>query len=178
MNRIEISGMLRKDGQEYVVGHLYWLDVARKSGTVDTLMVFSSDDLVDGNVHITGHIQAQYVRGMTGLPVFIVPDLVEYCAIDNLSCATVTGKLRTDPVSRKTKDLKSIATVVLNTEYGPVPVLLWGSNAKKAENVYHAGDTIKVEGRLQSRQYTDKKSNVRTTYELSSGMMELVSAKS
>lgn len=175
MNRAKINGILRKGGKKYNQGHLYLLDVARKSGTVDTIMVFSdNEDLPEGPVHVEGQLKAEYIHGM-GVPAFIKEEKVEPAEADGSSETTVTGTLKANPKARSTHGGKSIATVLIRTEDGTVPVLLWGGNATKAEKSLKAGDAIRATGRMQSRKFKDKKTgDERTTYELSAGTMEIM----
>ena len=176
MNEIKICGNLRKEDKKYEDGHLYLLEVKRKSGFLDKLMVLSPDDtLTCGSVCITGHIKSDYIEGL-GVPVFIIPDMVESVGKDDrelkpengdyFSRTTITGKLKTAPVCRKIKD-GFISTVLVVTEDGTVPVLLWNDTAKAAAEKYKAKDEVKVSGRLQSRDYPDKNGVWHTTYELS-----------
>lgn len=174
MNKIEVSGNLKKGDRKYASGYFYQLDVARRSGTVDTLMVLSTDDrLMEGDVFITGHVRSEYIHGL-GVPVFIVPEKVEAMqdGTDGFSETVITGTLKADPACHNTRTSKVISTVLVITDEGTVPVLLWGGTAKKAAETYKAGDRIQVAGRLQSRNYPDRKGNEHTTYELSANRIE------
>lgn len=167
MNKIRVSGNLRRGDINYPQGHVYWLDVTRSSDTVDTLMVISQDDtLTEGEVLITGYMAAEYIKNV-GIPVFIVPETIEEKGEDNISAAEVLGYLKVDPEWKTTKKKKVIASVLMMTDTGPIPVLMWGGTAKMASEKYKAGDMLRMTGRLQSRGYTDKKGNKRTTYEVS-----------
>lgn len=175
MNEITVSGTLKKDGSKYKPGCLYWLDVMRKSGVIDKIMVFSRDEnLMEGDVLITGCVKAEYIQGL-GVPVFIVPDSIEPMQDDKnrISEVTVLGILKADPVLRTIKSGKYISTIILMTAEGPVPILLWNGNAKIASETYKAGDMLKVTGRLQSREYSDRKGKKHTTYELSAHKIKL-----
>lgn len=172
MNEVAINGVLINEGKEYNPGHVYTLDVTRRSGVTDILLVLSPDGgLLEGEVHITGHVRAEYIRGL-GVPLFIVPDSVEAGTADGASRTTVTGMLKADPVCRATKTARSIASICIRTEEGMVPAVLWGKAARDAETKYKAGDMVKVTGRLQSREYPDRKGEWHTTYELSAAGIE------
>lgn len=172
MNKITINGILKKGNVRYAPGYVYWLDVTRKSGTVDKLLVISPDDgLMEGSVYITGHMAARYLKDL-GVPVYIVPETVEECTDSNLSEAVITGILKKDLVCRNTHKGKCITTLHLKTDDGQIPAILWGSTAMDAVNTFHAGDMVKVIGRLQSREYPDKKRCKHTTYEISGHTIE------
>lgn len=173
MNDSVISGILKKGDKDYPQGCLYMLDVPRRSGTVDSLMVLShTPDLMEGPVTITGHVKAEYIHKI-GVPVYIVPEKIEPAEETGPSKTTVTGRLKEDPVCRKTKQGKAVSTILLVTNDGTVPVLLWGKRAETAPEKFKAGDMLTASGRLQSRDYPDKKGGARTTYELSATSVEL-----
>lgn len=176
MNTITISGILKRGDRKYAQGHEYHLDVSRKSGTIDSLLVLHSDEnLPEGLVTITGKLRAEYIHGL-GVPAYIAPDTIEVLEEQELagqSEAIVTGVLKSDPKCRNTHTSKVIASVLLRTEEGMIPAILWGGNARKAEDNLKAGDTITVIGRLQSREYPDKKGVKHTTYELSASKVEV-----
>lgn len=174
MTEITISGNLRRGEGEYDSGKVYWLDVARKSGTVDTLMVLSpKEDLITGDVHIKGQIKAEFIKGM-GVPTFIVPESVEAGEADGVSEAVIEGTLKNVPKCRSTSKAKIITTIIIKTDEGHIPVILWGSVAKRAERSFQAGIRLKVMGRIQSREYPDRKGNKRTAYEVSATKVEVL----
>ncbi len=168
MNKIIANGILKKAEKPYDSRYLYWLEVARKSGTIDTVMVLSEDGgLMEGLVKITGALKSEYIHPV-GVPVFIVPEMVEPGEekAEVSSEAVVTGTLKHNPVCRTTKKGKNVSTILLITEGGTIPVLLWNDNAKQAPDKFKEGDTLTATGRLQSREYPVK-DGARTTYELS-----------
>ncbi len=174
MNEITCNGILRRDmhRRKYAPGYVYWLDVKRKSGAVDVLMVLSPDDcLTEGFVTLTGHMRAEWIPKV-GVPVFIVPDTITEDW--NTACrghlgGTLTGRLKGKFTYRDTKTTKisGIAYGKLATDEGMIPVLLWGDTAKRAAKRYKPGDRVKVSGWLQSRKYTDKEGRICDTYEFS-----------
>lgn len=168
MNKIEAIGTLRDGGKEYKQGRLYLLDVPRRSDTVDTLMVFADEELPLGPMKVTGTLQSGYIHKL-GVPTYIQPETVEVLteAGEVLSDASVEGRLKKDPVCRKTKKGKSMCTILVVTDDGTVPVLLWGTAAEEAPGKYRAGDRLLIKGRLQSREYPAKDGSVRTAWELS-----------
>lgn len=173
MNKIEVYGNLTKTDKKYVPGYVYELAIRRKSGTIDTIMVISPESgLMEGSVHITGHVRSEYIHGV-GVPVFIVPEMIEAGTEESgFSETVVTGTLKDVPKCRSTKSGKAVATILVITEEGTIPTLLWGGNATSTAETYKAGDRIRVTGRMQSREYPDKKGNIHTTYELSASRIE------
>lgn len=173
MNDSVITGILKKGDMEYPQGCLYILEVPRKSGDMDSLMVFSrTPGLMEGPVKITGHVKSEYIHKI-GVPVYIVPEKIEPAEETGMSRTTVTGRLKEDPVCRHTKKGKSVSTILLVTNDGTVPVLLWGKNAEEVSEKYKGGDMLTASGRLRSREYPDKKGQTRTTYELSASRVGL-----
>lgn len=182
MNTIVVNGILTKGDTvrgydvKYNEKQVYTLAVTRRSGTIDTLLVLSDEELQEGLVMVEGHLHAEYIHHIGHVPVVIIADHVKsdedngYCMIE------LIGPLKKKPTLRSTNSGLAIASGILNTDDGPIPVLFWGSNATNAEQVLDADDRIKVIGRLQSRKYPDRKKNWHTTYELStSGKFELLS---
>lgn len=187
MNRIRISGTIARDdgtfGKESE--NLYWLDVRRNSGTVDRLMVFADGDVPEGDVTVEGTLKAAYRKGV-GVPAFIEAENVVPAreGEQGTNDAAVTGVLKEDPVCRE-KERKDggspdrpgpryLSSIVLKTESGPIPVVLWGVTAKKAAEQLHAGDRITATGRMQSRRYRTKDGRRRTAYELSASSLKKV----
>lgn len=181
MNQIKISGVLKKGDRKYPQGQLYWLDVTRRSGTVDTLMVLSADeDLEEGEVTISGVLKSDFIYSV-GVPAFIMPEIVEPGSEEGVSEAVVTGRLKKDlevRVTGKHKDANpkkkpmDLCNVLVVTEDGQIPVLLWEGLARSAAKKFKAGDEVKVTGRLQSRSFMDRKREHHTTYELSAFAIE------
>lgn len=170
MNSIKINGVLSAGGKKYKQGHLYNLEVARKSGTVDTVIVLGEEGLQEGPVHIEGALKADYIHTL-GVVTYIVPEKVEEGEADGYSRGEVTGILKSEPVCRKTNGGKSIASLLLKTDDGVVPVILWGVNAEKSD-MYRRGDELTATGRMQSRPYTNKKGERHTAYELSASRID------
>lgn len=173
MNKIETIGTLKDGEKDYKPGHMYLLDAPRKSGTIDTLMVFADEELPAGPVKVTGTVRAEYIHGI-GVPVYVVPEVIETLdGVEAFSTVSVTGMLKKDPVCRRTKKDKNICTILLVTDDGTMPVLLWGDMAKEAPEKYKAGMRLSVKGRLQSREYPDRNGGRRTAWELSASRVAL-----
>lgn len=175
MNQIKVNGILAKTEHKYAGRQGYELAVKRKSGTVDTLLVLSEkEDLPEGPVYVEGTLHASYIHSIGRVPVTIFPDTVEPGEDTGYSKSEITGVLKDKPKCRTTKGNYKIASAVVLTDDGPVPVLAWNERAVEAESL-NPGDRVRAEGRLQSRQYPDKNREWHTTYELSSRGFEPVS---
>lgn len=181
MSEIKIKGTLKAGDKKYGPGHEYLLEVARKSGNIDTLLVLIKPDgdeqIPTGPVSITGSLKAEYIHGL-GVPAYIAPEHIDAISEEELKAgpvseAVVTGRIKSDIKCRKTRGDKIIASMLLKTEDGMIPVILWGGNAKKAEANFKAGMSVTITGRMQSREYPNPKGEgMRTTYELSAVRME------
>lgn len=168
MNRCKINGTLAKTGDTFGPRHIYSLEVTRAGGGIDTLLAVSADgDLPEGRVTVEGTVRAEYFRGK-GVLVYVEPETTAP-SDEAVSTATVTGTLKNEPSVHTTKKGNCVCTLILITEGGPVPVVLWGKNAKNAPEAFKPGDIITAEGRLQSREYPAKGGGKKTTYEISAG---------
>lgn len=180
MNTIVIEGDLAKDdGRSGMkLDKLYWLSSERKSGTMDRLMVFADGVVPDGRVRIRGKVKSAYLRG-AGVPTFIEAESVEPIEGSGtcISEAVVDGTVRSDPVCRKIEARggdgsgrgagRHICTLLLQTDGGTVPAVLWGKDAEDAPARFRPGDMVRVSGRLQSRRYHTKEGGQKTAYSLS-----------
>lgn len=168
MNRCKINGMLAKTGDTFGPRHIYSLEVPRMGDGLDTLMVISKDgDLPEGRVTVEGTVRAEYFR-RKGVLVYIEPETVTF-SDEAVSVTTVSGTLKNDPMPHKTKKGRDMCNLVLITDGGPVPVIVWGRTAKNAPHDFRSGDILTAEGRFQSREYPTKNGERKTTYEISVG---------
>lgn len=168
MNRCRINGVLTKTDETFGPRHIYHIEVLRSSQDTDSLLVISErDDLPEGKVTIEGHVCSDYFR-KKGVFVYIVPDDV-WESDEPVSETTAEGVIKNDVVPRLTKKGRDICTLVLITDDGHIPVILWGRSAKKAAEKFRKGDTVTATGRLQRRDYPLRNGGMKTTYEISVG---------
>ena len=158
---------------------------AWKSGTMDRLMVLADGIVPDGRVRIRGKVKSAYLRG-AGVPTFIEAESVEPIEGSGtcVSEAVVDGMVRSDPVCRKIEARggdgsghgagKHICTLLLQTDGGTVPAVLWGKDAESAPGRFRPGDMVRVSGRLQSRRYHTKEGGQKTAYSLSVYRIEAI----
>ena len=166
----------------------FLLSVNRESGTSDILSCVVSEILVGGidngnQIKIEGDIRTRNVCDETvkHLDVFVfVNKISTYEEDENLVdlqgyiCKKPT--YRATPLGRQITDL----LVASNRSYGKsdyIPTIAWGRNAIRTSE-FNVGTRVKVLGRLQSREYTkrleDGTEEVRTAYELSAYMVDVV----
>lgn len=168
MNKCRIAGILTKTDTTFGSRWIYTFDVPRDQEGIDNLFVLSEDGrLPTGHVMIEGSIRAEYFRGK-GMVIYIDPVDVQR-SDETLSVTTVEGTIKNEVVPRVTKRNKDVCTLVLNTENGPIPVIIWGKSAKAAAGKYKTGDRVVAEGRLQSREYPLRTGERKVTYEISVG---------
>lgn len=167
-----------------------FLQIPRLSGTPDVLPVLLPEVLlplaaVNTPLRIQGQLRSFNNRSGVGnklvLTVYaqdIQPGLGEPC-----NQITLAGAVCKPPVFRRTPLGRSICDLMLavprrygRTDY--LPVIAWGQLAIQA-NGLQVGDTLSLEGRIQSRIYhkqTEDGTETRTAYEVS--MMHLLSETS
>lgn len=97
-------------------------------------------------------------------------------ALQTVNSVYLTGALCRPPVYRVTPFGREICDMMLavNRAFGKsdyIPCIAWGRTAKYIGNNLKAGDSVKITGRFQSRDYTkvhtDGHAEDRTTYEVS-----------
>lgn len=200
-NTAYISGLISEEFcySHEIYGEKFYtsvVSVRRNSGSIDKVPITVSDRLVDvgtlmiGNgdvadkwvgerVYIYGQFRSfnKYDGERTHLILslfareFYVVDDAEY---DDNSIE-LDGFICKEPIYRKTPLGREICDVLLavNRPYGKsdyIPCICWGRNTRFASGL-EVGTRLKVQGRIQSREYTkklsDTESETRTAYEVS-----------
>lgn len=167
-------------------GVRYWifpLAVRRLSGSEDVLNVIASEDLLAAcpvaegmGLEAEGEVRSFNNKGGTGSRLVITlyakaltPAVGEHC-----NQLTLAGALCKPPVLRRTPLGREICDLMLavNRRYGRadyLPCIAWGAVAQRC-GALAVGDSLRLEGRLQSRGYTKVVEGVaqeRTAYEVS-----------
>lgn len=169
--------------------------VLRLSGKEDEIPVIAPESLItywdlEGEcISIRGSFRShnKYENGKRRLELYVFADeisLLDYTEyvneihLDGFLCKA--QNFRVTDSERMITDL----ILVVNRFYGNsdyIPCICWGRNAKRAVS-FETGTRIKVEGRIQSREYTKKISEElwenRTAYEVSISQMEVVDENS
>lgn len=161
----------------------FTLEVPRLSGTVDLLPIVAEEgilntlDLSAGEMlTVYGQIRSHNVRtdGVRHLLVFVFAQHIVCEDGEPMNDVTVEGQLCREPNYRRTPLGREICDVMLAVPRGYkradyLPCILWGRTAAEGSDC-HTRDTVRICGRLQSRNYTKQMENgpqERTAYEIS-----------
>ena len=193
MNKIILSGKVTDEPtfSHEVHGEKFYrfrLLSSRQSGNRDVLMCtvpeIIKNGISEGNkVKVLGEIRTRNVheddKNHLEITVFVKEVLLyeedeNNVELDGFICKEPT--YRETPFGRQITDLM----VASNREYFKsdyIPCIAWGRNAIRASE-FNVGTRVKVLGRLQSREYKKKIDDgiyeVRTAYELSAYMIDVV----
>ena len=172
VNQITVRGSLQQlpvfshenHGKKF---YHFTLDIPRLSGAVDSLQVVASEqvlnamDLSAGEMlTITGQIRSHNIRsdGVRHLLIFIFANTIAVEDGEPMNDVLLSGPICKEPVFRRTPLGREICDVMLavprafkRADY--LPCILWGRTAQDISQC-HVRDTIKIQGRLQSRAYT------------------------
>ena len=172
VNQITVRGSLQQlpvfshenHGKKF---YHFTLDIPRLSGAVDNLQVVASEqvlnamDLSAGDMlTITGQIRSHNIRseGVRHLLIFIFANTIIAEDGEPMNDVLLSGPICKEPVFRRTPLGREICDVMLavprafkRADY--LPCILWGRTAQDISRC-HVRDTIKIQGRLQSRAYT------------------------
>lgn len=195
-NSIEICGRICTEPElsHRVYGESFYgfyIENSRLSGTVDTLPVIISERLITGDMPRIGQNTA--LRGQIrsynshdGLKTHLILSIfvkeIELLASTEgiTNAVALNGYLCKAPVYRTTPFGREIADILLavNRAYGKsdyIPAICWGRNAKYMSSL-SVGDNIKINGRMQSREYQKHLENgdviTKTAYEVSVSRLE------
>ena len=187
-NRIVLRGMLSQlpsfshenHGKRF---YTFPLDVERLSGTVDTLPVLISEqvlwqmDLSGGDMlEVVGQIRTFNSRGnaQKKLIISVFAEELAACEGEYINQVELTGTVCKPPVCRQTPLGRQICDVMLavNRPYHRadyIPCIFWGYIARQMGQC-QVGTQLHLTGRLQSRQYIKvlgDLSRTMTAYEVS-----------
>ncbi len=202
-NQIRLAGTVVSDKtfSHEVYGEGFYsfdLEVPRLSDTSDIIPVIVSERLLSGFDFYVGQkvvIDGQYrsynnmvnEKNKLVLTVFVkeIRLQVEEDQNQNSNEIILNGFICKKPIYRTTPFGREIADILLavNRAYNKsdyIPCIAWGRNARFCQNL-EVGQSVKVFGRIQSRQYEKKledgSSEIRRAYEVSVSKMELDKAE-
>ena len=182
----EIANEITQFENKGEVFYEFKLDVSRLSGTVDTIPVTISKNLVNSRsialkegttLNLRGEFRSRNAQenGASHLHLFffakdILPPTKEKC-----NNVYLHGFLCKPPVFRETPFKRQINDILLavnrpffkKSDY--IPLIAWGRNALFAKN-FRVGDKVGIVGRIQSRRYNKVIDDVpyeKTAYEVS-----------
>ena len=176
--------------------YTFKLETSRLSDAIDILPITISERLIDENlfkigslIEINGQIRSynNIVENKNHLVLTVFAKEINFNLDFNKNPNQVflNGFVCKPPVYRKTPFGREIADVLLavNRSYNKsdyIPSIIWGRNAKFASNL-DVGDNIKINGRIQSRNYQKKLENgdiiEKTAYEISVSKLEVLDNK-
>ena len=161
----------------------FLLEIPRLSGAVDTLPVIAGQERLSElplspgrRLTVRGQIRSHNQTDATGRHLMIFVFASELFPEDGepVNEAVVSGLLCREPTFRRTPLGREICDAMLavprafrRADY--LPCILWGRTAQEISRC-HTRDRIEIQGRLQSRIYTQYVGDVpveRTAYELS-----------
>ena len=161
----------------------FTLEVPRLSGATDLLPVVAEESLVQNldpsageMVTVRGQIRSHNVRsgGVRHLMIFVFAVSLEAEDGEPINLCTLEGPLCREPVYRRTPLGREICDMMLcvprafhRADY--LPCILWGRTAQAGASC-HVRDLVRIQGRLQSRNYTkltEEGAEERTAYEIS-----------
>lgn len=203
-NRVTVSGEIVSNFEfsHEVYGEGFYtamLASERKSTVKDVLPIIVSDRLVDVKaewigrfVKVSGQFRSynKHEGDKKHLQLSVFVREFEEDAFENGEPGTshdgniisLDGFICKTPIYRKTPLGREIADMLIavNRPYGKsdyIPCIAWGRNARFAENL-EVGTRLRIEGRIQSREYqkkiSDEETETRTAYEVSISKMEVV----
>ena len=194
-NRIMAAGRLEgalRLSHEVMTDPFYagTLAVTRLSGAVDSLPVTIPGKLLAVSqidrgklILMSGQVRSynKVVDGSGRLMVTLfAQSMTETSENDTMNRVALTGVLCKPPIYRSTPFGREICDMMLavNRAFGKsdyIPCIAWGRNAQYAAR-FHVGDTVRLTGRLQSREYQKLLENgeymVRKAYEVSAFTLE------
>ena len=101
-----------------------------------------------------------------------------------MNSVNITGRIATDLELRRTNDGTPVCSYTLAVKRPKVKdvtdfieCVTWRQGAEYLSQYGHKGDVLAVSGSLQSRKWTDKNGNNRTSWEVVAESVELVSSK-
>lgn len=167
------------------------VDVERKSGIVDRIPIMISEKLVDVSgewvgerVYIYGEFRSYNKYDGEHSHLILHLFARKFFCVDDTghddNSIELDGFICKKPIYRDTPLKREICDILLavNRPYGKsdyIPCICWGRNARFASGL-EVGTRLKVQGRIQSREYykkiSDEYSERRTAYEVSILRME------
>lgn len=193
MNKIVLAGLVTEEptfshevhGEKF---YRFYLSSSRQSGNCDVLMCtvpeIIKNGINEGNmVKVLGEIRTRNVheddKSHLEVTVFVKEVLLYEKDENNVE---LDGFICKEPVYRETPFGRQITDLIVasNREHFKsdyIPCIAWGRNAIRSSE-FNVGTRLKVLGRLQSREYKkkidDETYEVRTAYELSAYMIDVV----
>ena len=159
------------------------LDIERLSGFVDTVNIIVRQDMLERleiedsrHLAVTGELRSFNNKRGDGsrLIISVFAKEMSFTDDEDKNSVSLTGAVCKKPNLRKTPMGRQICDIMLavNRRYGRsdyLPCIAWGRLAESASEI-KVGDTVALEGRIQSRKYIKTENGVmteRTAFEVS-----------
>ena len=194
-NKVTIAGEVMSPYvySHEVMGEKFYTTVVkseRLSGTSDLIPVMISERLISPTmnntgvfVEITGEFRSYNDKENRKLKLSVFAYDISFLEdVRNVNDVELIGYIckestyRTTPLGREISDVM----LAVNRSYGKsdyIPCVMWGRNARFVENLA-VGTKLKVNGRIQSREYNKKISDnefeTRTAFEMSVSRLEVL----
>lgn len=200
-NTAYISGVIAEEFcySHDVYGEKFYtsiVDVERKIGVINKVPIMVSEKLVDVSgewvgerVYIYGEFRSYNKYDGEHSHLILHLFARKFFCVDDTghddNSIELDGFICKKPIYRDTPLKREICDILLavNRPYGKldyIPCICWGRNARFASGL-EAGTRLKVQGRIQSREYfkeiSDGYSERRTAYEVSISQMEVVESE-
>ena len=177
-------------GENFYIGQL---KIERTSGILDFIPIMVSDRMVDVSadwngifVEIEGSFRSYNKKDEEKIKLLLSVFVRDFKQLENVyyndNNIELDGYICKEVIYRKTPLGRDISDflIAVNRPYGKsdyIPCIAWGRNAVYLAEL-EVGTRIKLEGRIQSREYTkrisDTKTETRTAYEVSISKLEIV----
>ena len=175
-----------------VMGEKFYTTVVkseRLSGTMDLIPVMISERLISPTMddtgafaEISGEFRSYDDKTSRKLILSVFANDISFLEdVKNVNDIELVGFICKEPIYRTTPLGREISDVVLavNRPYGKsdyIPCIVWGRNARFVKNLA-VGTKLKINGRVQSREYYKKIDNefeTRTAFEMSVSRLEVL----
>ncbi|MEA4894515.1 MAG: single-stranded DNA-binding protein [Oscillospiraceae bacterium] len=169
---------------------IFPLRVPRLSGAEDVINIVCDEEKMrsmepDGSpmLRVTGELRSYNNKSGVGnrLLIFVFANEMEFCDGEPENSISLCGTVCKQPSLRMTPLGREICDILLavNRPFGRsdyLPCISWGQNAREASQ-WNVGDTIELEGRIQSRNYIKSADNGqvrKTAYEVSASSVDKI----
>lgn len=179
-NAVELCGSIADKPRFSHVGgsenyFTFPLDIERLSGFVDTINIIVRQELLEKleieecrHLAVTGELRSFNNKRGNGnrLVISVLAKEMYFTDDADKNIVRLTGTICKKPNLRKTPMGRQICDIMLavNRRYGRsdyLPCIAWGRLAERASALF-VGDTISLEGRIQSRKYIKTENGVST----------------
>jgi primosomal replication protein N len=167
---------------------IFPLRVPRLSGAEDVINIVCDEEKMrliepDGSqmLRVTGELRSYNNKSGVGnrLLIFVYANELEFCDDEPENSILLRGTVCKQPSLRMTPLGREICDILIavNRPFGRsdyLPCISWGQNARESSQ-WGVGDTIELEGRIQSRSYiknVDGRQTKKTAYEVSASTVE------